>query len=57
MNTATSFLTGTLGDILLLFVFMIFVIVLDKMWRRLPADHPAVYPAEISENLQNPQQA
>ena len=43
MNTATTFLTGSLGAIILLFVFMLFVIVLDRMWRRLPADNPAIY--------------
>jgi membrane protease YdiL (CAAX protease family) len=43
MNTATSFLTGSLGALILLFVFMVFVIVLDRMWRKLPADSPAIY--------------
>jgi membrane protease YdiL (CAAX protease family) len=43
MNTATNFLTVSLGAILLLFLFMIFVIALDKMWRKLPAENPAVY--------------
>ena len=43
MNTATIFLTGSLGAIILLFVFIIFVIVLDKMWRKLPADNPAIH--------------
>ena len=43
MNTATSFLTGSLGALILLFVFMVFVIVLDRMWRRLPTDSPAIY--------------
>jgi flagellar biosynthesis protein FlhB len=33
MNTTGNFLTGSLGAIILLFVFMIFVIVLDKMWK------------------------
>jgi membrane protease YdiL (CAAX protease family) len=43
MNTATSFLTGSLGALIFLFVFMVFVIVLDRMWRKLPADSPAIY--------------
>lgn len=43
MNTATSFISGSLGALILLFVFMLFVIVLDRMWRRLPADSPAIY--------------
>jgi len=43
MNTATTFLTASLGAIILLFVFMLFVIVFDKMWRRLPAENPAIF--------------
>jgi len=43
MNATGNFLTGSLGAILLLFLFMILVIVLDKMWRKLPADNPAIY--------------
>ena len=43
MNTTGNFLTGSLGALILLFVFMLFVIVLDRMWRRLPADSPAIY--------------
>jgi membrane protease YdiL (CAAX protease family) len=43
MNTTGNFLTGSLGAIILLFVFMLFVIVLDRMWRRLPADSPSNY--------------
>ncbi len=49
MNTATSFLTGSLGALILLFVFMLFVIVLDRMWRRLPADNPAIYRMRTQE--------
>jgi membrane protease YdiL (CAAX protease family) len=49
MNTTGSFLTGSLGAILLLFLFMIFVIVLDKMWRKLPADHPAIHRVSTRE--------
>jgi membrane protease YdiL (CAAX protease family) len=47
MNTTGNFLTGSLGAILLLLIFMVFVIVLDKMWRRLPDDSPAIYPKSI----------
>jgi membrane protease YdiL (CAAX protease family) len=43
MNATGNFLTGSLGALILLFVFMVFVIVLDRMWRRLPADSPAIY--------------
>jgi membrane protease YdiL (CAAX protease family) len=49
MNATGNFLTGSLGAVLLIFVFMVFVIVLDKMWRRLPADNPAVYPGNTQE--------
>jgi len=43
MNAATKFLAGSLGAIILLFIFMLFVIVLDRMRRRLPVDSPAIY--------------
>jgi membrane protease YdiL (CAAX protease family) len=43
MNTTGNFLTGSLGALILLFVFTLFVIVLDNMWKRLPADDPAIY--------------
>lgn len=43
MNATTKYLSGSLGAIMLLFVFMVFVIILDKMWRRLPTDNPAIY--------------
>jgi membrane protease YdiL (CAAX protease family) len=43
MNATTKYLAGSLGAILLLFVFMIFIIILDRMWRVLPADSPAIY--------------
>ena len=43
MNTTGQFLTGSLGAVILLFVFMLLVIVLDRMWRRLPSDSPAIY--------------
>jgi membrane protease YdiL (CAAX protease family) len=47
MNTTGSFLNASLGAILLLFLFMIFVIVLDRMWRRLPADNPSIYQVDL----------
>jgi membrane protease YdiL (CAAX protease family) len=49
MNATGNFLTGSVGAVLLIFVFMVFVIVLDKMWRRLPADNPAIYPGNTQE--------
>jgi len=41
MNTATHFLPVTLGGVLLLAIFVAFIIVRDRMWRRLPAPGPA----------------
>jgi len=49
MNTTGNFLAGSLGAIILLFVFMVFVIVLDRMWKRLPADSPAIYRVSTQE--------
>ena len=43
MNTTGNFLTASIGALILLLVFTIFVIVLDKMWRKLPEDNPAIY--------------
>jgi membrane protease YdiL (CAAX protease family) len=43
MNTTGHFLQGTLGALMLVVAFMIFVVILDRMWRRLPADNPVVY--------------
>ena len=43
MNTTGNFLTASIGALILILVFTVFVIVLDKMWRRLPADNPAIY--------------
>jgi membrane protease YdiL (CAAX protease family) len=43
MNTTGGFLNASLGTLALLLVFIIFIIVLDKMWRRLPGDSPAIY--------------
>lgn len=43
MNTTGYLMNAALGALLLLFLFTIFVIILDKMWKRLPDDHPARY--------------
>lgn len=43
MNTTGSFLNASLGALILLLAFMVFVVVLDKMWKKLPPDHRAVY--------------
>jgi len=45
MNTTGHFFPGTLGALILVVAFMIFVVVLDRMWRRLPAGNPAIYRA------------
>jgi membrane protease YdiL (CAAX protease family) len=36
-------LNASLGALILLLAFMVFVVVLDKMWKKLPPDHRAVY--------------
>lgn len=43
MNATSTFLPGSLGAIVLVFAFMIFVVILDRMWRRLPAGNPAIH--------------
>lgn len=43
MNTNGTFLNASIGALILLVVFTVFIIVLDKMWRRLPTDSPAIY--------------
>ena len=43
MNTTGSFLNASAGALILLVGFTVFVILLDKMWRRLPVDSPAIY--------------
>jgi membrane protease YdiL (CAAX protease family) len=49
MNTTGAFMNASLGALLFLFLFMLFVIVLDKMWRKLPGDHPAIYQESTQE--------
>jgi len=49
MNTTGTFLIGSIGAILLFLLFTVFVVVLDRMWRRLPADSPGVYQASTKE--------
>jgi membrane protease YdiL (CAAX protease family) len=43
MNTTGNFLTPSIGALILILVFTVFVVLRDKMWRKLPADSPAVY--------------
>jgi membrane protease YdiL (CAAX protease family) len=48
MNTTGNFLNTSIGALLLLLLFTVFVIVLDKMWRRLPESSPAIYQASAA---------
>lgn len=43
MNSFGNFLPGTTASTILLVCLAIFAIVYDKMWKKLPPDHPAVY--------------
>jgi len=43
MNTTGAFLNASPFALLLLLGFVVFVIVLDKMWKKLPEDNLAVY--------------
>ena len=45
MNTNGTFLNASIGALILLVLFTLFVIVLDKMWRKLPVDSLAIYKA------------
>ena len=42
MNTTGNFLNASIGALLLLLLFTVFVVVLDKMWRRLPENNQAI---------------
>jgi membrane protease YdiL (CAAX protease family) len=42
MNTSSSFIPGTLVAILLVPVSMIFLVFIDKMWKKLPSGHPTL---------------
>lgn len=42
MNTASRFLLGSLSVIILLIASMIFLVIIDKMWKKLPSGHPAL---------------
>jgi hypothetical protein len=33
----------------LLVLFSVFAVFLDRMWKKLPTDHPAVYPANDAD--------
>jgi membrane protease YdiL (CAAX protease family) len=44
MNTLGNMLPVTNAGSILLVLFAVFAILVDRMWKRLPTDHPAVYP-------------
>jgi uncharacterized protein len=45
MNTLQTAIPGTVAANILLIVCAVFAVLYDRMWRKLPTDHPAVYPA------------
>ena len=45
-NTALVFLPRTDAFLTLMFVLLVLVVVLDRMWKRLPAGHPSRYPGD-----------
>jgi membrane protease YdiL (CAAX protease family) len=42
MNTTGNFLNASITTLLILVLFTVFIIINDKMWRKLPSDDPAV---------------
>jgi membrane protease YdiL (CAAX protease family) len=49
MNTTGNFLNASIGALILVLVFTVFVIVLDRMWKRLPTDCPVIYSVSLQE--------
>jgi uncharacterized protein len=45
-----TFPMTTAGNVLLI-AFAIVVVIVDRMWRKLPKDHPAVYGGEVSDPI------
>jgi membrane protease YdiL (CAAX protease family) len=57
MNTLQEALPWTSAFFVLLILFAIFAILSDRMWQKLPADHPAVYPVgNAADAVQAPEQ-
>lgn len=50
MNTTGNFLNASLGTLILLLVFTIFVILIDQMWKKLDSENPAIYHPSQQEN-------
>ena len=44
MNTLQAAIPGSIAMSVLLVLFAVFVVFLDRMWKKLPTDQPAVYP-------------
>jgi hypothetical protein len=45
MNTLQTAIPGTGAANILLVVFAVLAVLYDRMWKKLPTDYPAVYPA------------
>lgn len=56
MNTLQAVLPFTNAGFILLVAFAIFAIFFDRMWKKLPADHPAVYrsPERVAQSGMEP---
>jgi hypothetical protein len=46
MNTLKAAIPWSIAMSILLVLFAVFAVVLDRMWKKLPADQPAVYPVD-----------
>jgi membrane protease YdiL (CAAX protease family) len=51
MNTLGTVLPGTNAGNVLLVLFAVFTILADRMWKKLPSDHPAVYQEQALEGI------
>jgi membrane protease YdiL (CAAX protease family) len=55
MNTLQAAIPGTIAMSVLLIHFSVFAVFLDRMWKKLPTDHSAVYPGgQSSRNVFRP---
>jgi membrane protease YdiL (CAAX protease family) len=53
MNTLGTVLPGTSAGNVLLVLFAVFAILADRMWKKLPSGHPAVYQEQALEGIGN----
>ena len=52
MNTLQAAIPGTIAMSVLLVLFSVFAVFLDRMWKKLPTDHSAVFPdGQSSRNI------